>query len=95
MAGRDDFKGRYDNIGEQNSINDNIEVHINSQLTFIGAIEALSHELYGHALLYIRNGFDHNGASHIIVGLRDTNTTLVKLILDARKETINNYNNRR
>lgn len=55
-----------------------------------GAAEAFSHEGYGHALLYIRNGHNHEVASHQIKGMQDTNIILVNMILDARRTTINN-----
>ena len=76
--------------GLQNSSSNNIEIYLHPSLSRIGAAEAFSHEGYGHVLLYLRNGYDHNGASHQPVGMRDTNTVLVKMILKARQETIRN-----
>ena len=79
-----------DNEGEQNSTTDAIEVIIHPSLSKIGAAEAFSHEGYGHALLYVRNGGDHHGASHITKGMTETNVILKSMILKARKETYNN-----
>lgn len=79
-----------DREGYQNSTTSNIEVYIHPFLSTIGRAEAFSHEGYGHALLYIRNGFDHNGASHQFVGTKEANTTLKTMILQARRETIYN-----
>lgn len=79
-----------DLVGYQNSTSQNIEIYIHPSLSKTGAAEAFSHEGYGHALLYIRNGHNHEGASHQIEGMRDTNIILVNMILDARRTTINN-----
>lgn len=79
-----------DNDGEQNSLTNAIEIIIHPSLSKIGAAEAFSHEGYGHALLYIRNGGNHHGASHITNGMTETNTVLKSMILKARKETFNN-----
>ena len=76
--------------GLQNSSSNSIEIYLHPSLSVIGAAEAFSHEGYGHALLYVRNGYDHNGASHQPVGMHDTNTILVKMILKARQETVKN-----
>jgi len=76
--------------GLQNSSSNKIEIYLHPSLSRIGAAEAFSHEGYGHVLLYLRNGFNHNGASHQPVGLHDTNTVLVEMILKARQETIKN-----
>ena len=79
-----------DLVGPQNSTSQNIEIYIHPSLSKTGAAEAFSHEGYGHALLYIRNGHNHERASHQIEGMRDTNIILVNMILDARRTTINN-----
>ena len=79
-----------DRGGEQNSPNSNIIIILHPSLSIIGAAESFSHEGYGHALLYIRNGGDHQGASHQTKGMQDLNIDLVNLILSARRETINN-----
>ena len=85
-----------DNDGQQNSISDRIMIIVNSYLSTLGAAETFSHEGYGHALLYIQNGGDHNRASHRPVptesGPVDTNTILKDKILISRKETVNNFN---
>ena len=76
--------------GVQNSSSGSIEVYIHPSLSMLGAAEAFSHEGFGHALLYIRNGHDHNGASHQVERMQDTNTVLVEMILNARRDTIKN-----
>ena len=85
-----------DREGYQNSPNANIMVIVNSALSTLGAAEAFSHEGYGHALLYIRNGGNHEGASHMSAssefGPVDLNTVLRDMILFSRRETVKNYN---
>ena len=78
--------------GEENSPDLNIKVIVNSEMSLLGAAEIFSHEAYGHALLYIRNGGDHNGASHQFSGMIDVNLTLKDMIFKSRKETVKNYN---
>ena len=85
-----------DNAGRQNSPNGNIIIIINSSLSSLGAAETFSHEGYGHSLLYIRNGGNHDGASHMSVsseiGPVDLNSVLRDMILNSRKETVYNFN---
>ena len=78
--------------GEENSPDLNIKVIVNPEMSLLGAAEIFSHEAYGHALLYIRNGGDHNGASHQVSGMIDVNLTLKDMIFKSRKETVKNYN---
>ena len=68
------------------------KVIVNSEMSLLGAAEIFSHEAYGHALLYIRNGGDHNGATHQFSGTIDMNLTLKDMIFKSRKETVKNYN---
>jgi hypothetical protein len=86
-----------DSDGEQNSPDQNIKVIVNHKLSALGAAESFSHEAYGHALLYINNGGDHNGASHNNVpselGPYDLSFILKFMILGARRETVENFNN--
>ena len=77
-----------DKKGVQNSPSSDIEVYVHSSLSETGAAEAFCHETYGHALLYLRNGGDHDGASHHAVKNREKNKQLRKLILKSRRETI-------
>lgn len=60
----------------------------------MGAAEMYSHEANGHGLLYIRNGGDHAGASHNVINLdgklTETNEPLKIMIIQSRRETINN-----
>ena len=79
-----------DRIGIQNSSTNDIEIYLPPLLSPIGAAEAFSHEGYGHALLYMINGNDHEAASHKTQGMTETNVELKRRILSARKETINN-----
>ena len=85
-----------DNNGSQNSITNSIQIIINSELSPLGAAETFSHEGYGHVLLYIMNGGDHNGASHSFIqttkGPCDANIQLKEMIFKARKETVLNFN---
>lgn len=78
--------------GEQNSTTNHIEIYLHSSLSTVGAAEAFSHEGYGHVLLYILSGYDHETASHQPRGMEDHNLRLVEMILSARRETINNIN---
>lgn len=82
--------------GLQNSTNDRIKIIINSNLSPLGAAESFSHEGYGHVLLYITNGGDRKGASHMFKtsnnGPYDSNQTLKDLILNSRRETVKNFN---
>lgn len=79
-----------DREGIQNSPSSDIEVFIHPSLSKIGAAEAFSHEAYGHALLYIRNGGNHTEASHKVEGMVETNTVLKTMILGSRRETVSN-----
>ena len=79
-----------DNKGPFNSTNANIQIYLHSSLSKVGMAEAFSHEGYGHALLYERNGGDHLGASHKPHGLTETNIVLKNMIITARRETLQN-----
>ena len=83
-----------DREGLQNSTTKDIELYLHPDLSRTGAAEAFSHEGYGHALLYLRTGGNHQKASHEIQsssqGPYDANTVLVDMILTARRKTINN-----
>ena len=79
-----------DRVGAQNSTSKMIEIYLHPSLSSTGAAEAFSHEGYGHALLYIKNGHDHEGASHQPQNWVDKNTVLVNMILNARRATIKN-----
>ncbi len=63
-------------------------------MTEAGAAEVYSHEANGHALLYIRNGGDHLGASHNRpIGQPDLNKELVEMIAKSRYNTVQNMKN--
>ena len=79
-----------DRDGLQNSPNESIIIIVHKALSSEGAAEIYSHEANGHALLYIRNGGDHKGASHQITGTTDYNTTLVNMIVSSKQETVKN-----
>ena len=83
-----------DKDGMQNSPSDNIVVIVHNKLSPMGAAEMYSHEANGHGLLYIRNGGDHAGASHNVINLdgklTETNEPLKIMIIQSRRETINN-----
>ena len=78
--------------GAINSPNENIIVIINENLSSAGAAETYSHEANGHALLYILNGGDREGARHqpINGGLNEGNTRLTIMIIKSKQETIIN-----
>ena len=92
-TGESGFLGKVlfpDKDGVQNSTNHNIIVIINKNLSSAGAAEVYSHEVNGHALLYIMNGGNHVGASHQTINMFDGNRTLIEMIIKSKKETINN-----
>lgn len=94
-TGENGFMGKTlfpDKDGIQNSPNGNIIVIINKKLSPAGAAETYSHEANGHALLYIKNGGDHKGASHQPIDEQwiEGNETLKEMIINSKKETIKN-----
>jgi RHS repeat-associated protein len=94
-TGESGFMGKTlfpDKDGIQNSPNGNIIVIVNKNLSTAGAAENYSHEANGHALLYILNGGDHKGAGHQPVNGQwiEGNKTLMKMIINSKKETIKN-----
>lgn len=100
-TGESGFMGKTlfpDKDGIQNSPNNNIIVVVNKNLSPAGAAETYSHEANGHALLYIKNGGNHKGASHQpINGLfsgGEGNKTLMEMIINSKKETIKNMQER-
>ena len=77
--------------GNWNSPNDNIVVVLHKALSSNAAAEIYSHEMNGHAFLYILNGGNHFGACHQPNDdNQETNTILKWLILRSKKETIYN-----
>lgn len=75
---------------EVNSIDNNSHVIINKNLSVIGALETIGHELFGHALIYSKTK-DRNAAAHNFeIGNKDLNSVLINNIITARKEIINN-----
>jgi len=98
-TGESGFMGKTlfpDKEGIQNSPNGNIIVIVNKNLSPAGAAENYSHEANGHALFYILNGGDHKGASHQPVNGRwiEGNKTLMEMIINSKKETIKNMQER-
>ena len=84
--------------GIQNAPNKNIIVIVNKNLSPSGAAETYSHEANGHALLYIQNGGNHEGASHqpingLFSGV-EGNKILMEMIINSKKETIKNMQER-
>ena len=78
--------------GMQNSPDEKIRVYIHNELSSTGAAETFSHEVYGHVLLYHRNGGNHVKSGHIIVNMVETNELLKQMIFESRKETVKNMN---
>ena len=92
-TGEEGFLGKTlfpDRAGLENSPNENMFLIINSNLSSNAKAEIFSHEAYGHALLYLKNGHDHDGASHNGVNGKETNIKLKEMILKAKQETIKN-----
>ena len=92
-TGESGFMGKTlfpDRDGFQNSINDDINVVVNKELSPEGAAQVYSHEANGHALLYILTEGNHKAASHQAAGMDDLNYTLKEMILKSKKETIRN-----
>jgi len=86
-----------DNSGTS-STNNNVQVIINAQNTELGRSLAISHELFGHALLYNRNeSWMHNYTwERDLTGYGfhtvERNIMLLNLILNGRTTTIRNFN---
>ena len=98
-TGESGFMGKTlfpDRDGSQNSPNNNIIVIVNKNLSPEGAAEVYSHEANGHALLYIQNGGNHNGASHQPIEGQwvEGNERLKQMIISSKKETIINMQDR-
>ncbi|MDD4275326.1 MAG: RHS repeat-associated core domain-containing protein [Desulfobacter postgatei] len=96
-TGESGFMGKTlfpDREGKQNSPDGTIKVVINKNLSEPAKAEIYSHEANGHALLYIRNGGNHQGASHQVINqngrLVDKNQALKNMIIRSKKETIIN-----
>jgi hypothetical protein len=96
-TGESGFMGKTlfpDREGGQNSPDKTIKVIINKNLSIPAKAEMYSHEANGHALLYIRNGGNHKGASHQVVNengqLVDQNLILKNMIIESKRETIIN-----
>ncbi len=77
------------------STDDNVKVHINSQLSPRARAEVFAHEFFGHAFIYATTG-DVHASGHWYVNVNgkniDTNEQLRKRIITAKREVI--YNNR-
>jgi len=80
-----------DNKGLQNSINDNIIVIVNSNLSEEGKAQVFAHEGYGHAYVYVLTNGDRSKSSHNYgTGGKDLNRYLYDMINRAINETIQN-----
>ena len=92
-TGEDAFAGKTlfpDRDGAENSPNTKLQIIVNDKLTPMGKIETIAHEAYGHAKLYLINGHNHIDASHQAKDMRETNTLLREMIINARKEAVKN-----
>jgi RHS repeat-associated protein len=77
------------------STNGNVQVYTNSKLDETQRALNTSHELFGHALLYIRNPTDPNGWTHVKVGAvtdesgrtKEGNINLLNIIRRSAAET--------
>lgn len=75
--------------GMQNSPTGRIEITVNKQLSRTGAAETISHEGYGHALLYVMTAGNRQLASHQAPNAgTELNYLLKNLILGSRRETV-------
>ncbi|AXY78511.1 hypothetical protein D3H65_04250 [Paraflavitalea soli] len=76
------------------STNNNVQSYTNGKLSEEGQAQNVSHELYGHALLYIRDpegkSYGHQVPQN---SFKETNKALVKEVSSAIKETIQNMIN--
>ena len=76
------------------STNENIKVHINSQLSSQGRAEAFAHEFFGHAFIYATTGdvqaSGHDFQTHPNGGQYDANTNLTSRIINAKMEVLRN-----
>ena len=73
-----------------NSPDENVYIYIHPKLSKSGAAEAFSHEAYGHAYIY-QTTRDREKAAHQVIGLKESNLLLLNNVIEARKETINNF----
>lgn len=73
-----------------NSIDDNIYVITNNQLSPLGAAQSFSHEAYGHAYIYVNTKDRALSGHHLIEGGFDTNRVLTARTITAILETITN-----
>ncbi|MEJ5049493.1 DUF6443 domain-containing protein [Chryseobacterium culicis] len=84
------------------STNENVQVYTNANLDETRRSLNVSHEMFGHALLYIRNPKDLNGWRHIKAGavtdsngktsFTEGNQNLKRIINKSTEETKNNIN---
>lgn len=76
-----------------NSLDGNIHVIINKNLSVQGRAESYSHEANGHALIYVntrdRDQSKHKGIS-TVNGFRETNNLLINAIKSSKMETVKN-----
>ena len=76
-----------------NSLDKNIHVVLNDKLSEEGAVSNISHEVFGHGLIYIRT-HNRSASRHLTNpygGLKDYNQLLIDLIYKSLKESINNF----
>ncbi len=79
-----------------NSPDDKIKITINSGLSELGQAQLMSHELYGHALLFSRGEpHKHSVVSDESGGFKEGNRALSKQILKSIAETTKNYEQRK
>ena len=77
-----------------NSTDGNINVFINSNLSFLGQLETLSHEFFGHAYIYDKMRNRGMSAHHFGFGGYEANRFLGNEIIRARKESVFHYRER-
>ena len=93
-SGQTGFTGKTlfpDLSGAQCSPDNSVYVIINKELTESARADAFCHEGFGHALLYVKSGYDRNRAIHHSEGNEEKNIELKKMILDSRRSKFNNY----
>jgi hypothetical protein len=76
-----------------NSMDNNIRVVINKNLSKPAAAEMYSHEANGHGLMYMRTR-DRAASAHHFKGSTCTNEPLKKLIIGSKMETVKNMKRR-
>lgn len=95
------FDTKYDSESDKDLTGETMGGLSTGESGFMGKVlfpdkDGIQNSPNGHALLYILNGGDHKGASHQPVNGRwiEGNKTLMEMIINSKKETIKNMQER-